>query len=425
MSAITDTPYWWEEAPLSRHDTAPLLPQVDVAIVGAGYAGLSTALHLARGGRSVQVFDRDRPGEGASSRNGGITSGNIRPGKASLIRSFGADRADRIIAEGYAARRWFYDFLEKEPIDAGFRLTGRFCGALSPQDYDRQARGAEALARDYGVDTSAVPKAEVQRYIKTDLYQGGVLRRDIGGVQPAKLHAGLLQLAEAAGAVIQGCCRVEKITRQGDGYLVRTARGTCRAREVVVCTSGYTDHFDRWLRQRLVPVRSRIIATEPLGRDRVGALVPQLMMLTDSRELSYYFRPSPDGERILFGGRDGSVSGDGQVATRHLRAELARVFPELDGIEITHSWFGYVAMNRDMVPRVFGHKGKRYGTSFCGSGVVWAPWVGRKVARQILGEADADTAFDFRPPGLVPTLRGKAWFMPLVFAWKERQDRKL
>lgn len=425
MANIIHDPYWWEDAPLARHDQTALGSKVDVAVIGAGYAGLSVALHLARAGRSVQVFDRDRPGEGASSRNGGITSGNVRPSQASLVKSFGAARAAAITAEGLAARRWFYDFLRNEDMDAGFSLTGRFCGALSAADYEAQARGAEALAREHKIDAFVVPKSEVGTYINTDFYHGGVVRGDIGGVQPAKLHAGLLKLAVQAGVVVQGCCRVEKIGVDADGYLVTTERGSCKAREVVVCTNGYTDHFDRWLRQRVVPVRSRIIATEPLGRRKIQNLVPPLMMLTDSRELSYYFRPSPDGERILFGGRDGTIAGDSEASTRHLVTELERIFPDLVGCGISHSWFGYVAMNRDMVPRVFGHKGRRYATSFCGSGVVWAPWVGYKLALQMLGEQEAQTAFDFRPPGLVPTIRGKAWFMPLVFAWKARQDAKL
>lgn len=426
MSAIpyASTPYWLEAVPLSRHDEAPFLPSVDVAIVGAGFAGMSAALHLARAGRSVQVFDRQRPGEGASSRNGGISSGNIRPSLETLRRQHGTERAAAIVAEGAAARQWLHDFIDAERIDADLQRVGRFSGAMSPKDYDRQARATEAVARAYGVTAYAVPRGEVGNYIATDLYAGGVVRMDIHGLQPAKFHGGLLAKAVEAGAVIQGCCRVESVTGQGEGYLVRTERGDCRAREVIVTTNGYTDAFDRWLRQRLVPVRSRMIATVPLGREAVRRLVPKLMMLTDSRELSYYYRPSPDGERLLFGGRDGSIVGNPSAPTEHLRRELARVFPSLERVELSHSWFGYVAMNRDMVPRVFSRQGKHYGVGFCGSGIVWAPWVGRKIARAVLGETDAGTAFEFRPPGLVPTIAGHAWFMPLIVAFKAWQDRR-
>lgn len=422
--AISNNPYWWDSAPLDRHDALPIVPRVDVAIIGAGYAGMTAALFLARAGRSVQVFDRERPGEGASSRNGGITSGNIRASASTLARRFGADKAADIAKEGALARQWLADFINEEAIDADLQRVGRFSGALSVADYELQARGADALARDLGVEAFAVTKAEVGKYLSTDFYSGGVVRMDIGGLHPAKFHAGLVALATKAGAVVQGCCRVERVKQSGDGYLISSSRGECVARNVIIATNGYTDHFDRWLRQRLVPVRSRIIATVPLGKETVRRLVPQLMMLTDSRELSYYYRPSPDGTRILFGGRDGTVMGESQAPTDHLRRELGRVFPELSSVEISHSWYGYVGMNRDMVPRVFTRDGKRYGTGFCGSGVVWAPWVGKKLADQLVGKPHSGTAFDFRPPGLVPTIAGKSWFMPLVFMIKEWQDRK-
>jgi hypothetical protein len=104
---------------------------------------------------------------------------------------------------------------------------------------------------------------------------------------------------------------------------------------------------------------------------------------------------------------------------------MCKVFPQLEGVGISHSWFGYVAMNRDMVPRIFQHGAVHYATGFCGSGVVWAPWLGFKVAQKILGVPNSESSFDFRPPQFVPTWRGKAWFMPLVFADLERKDRRL
>ncbi len=136
------------------------------------------------------------------------------------------------------------------------------------------------------------------------------------------------------------------------------------------------------MRQRLVPLRSRIIATEDLGEERVRDLVPGLKMLTDTRAMTYYFRPSPDGRRILFGGRDVTSRGDPDSATQRNYAEMCRVFPQLEGVGISHSWFGYVAMNRDMVPRIFQRGAVHYATGFCGSGVVWAPGSASKQRRK-------------------------------------------
>jgi len=147
------------------------------------------------------------------------------------------------------------------------------------------------------------------------------------------------------------------------------------------------------------------------------------MMVSDTRNLSYYYRPSPDGTRILFGGRDGTIAGDTDGPTNRLRETLVELFPELSGTEITHSWFGYVAMNRDMVPRIFSRDGMRYAAGYCGSGVVWARWAGRKAALQVLGQ-DGASALDFRPPPAVPFFNGTPWFMPPYMAWLTLQDRR-
>ncbi|RVU15972.1 NAD(P)/FAD-dependent oxidoreductase [Methylobacterium oryzihabitans] len=415
--------YWWQAAPLTAEPPRPVAPACDVAIVGAGYTGLSAAITLARAGRSVQVFDRLRPGEGASTRNGGITSGNLRLSRAEMVRRFGEARADAVLAEAKAAREDLYAFIAHEGIDCDFRLTGRFAGAATPEDYDGLAREAEHLHRSLGIEAHPVSRAEQRAYIGTDYYHGGNVRMDIGGLHPAKFHAGMLRLARAAGATIHGETAVLGIRPEGTGHEVATARGTVRAGHVIVGTNGYTDAADRWLRRRLVPVRSRIIATAPLSPNLMGELMPPRMMYTETRRLHYYYRPSPDGTRILFGGRDGTVAGDPDWPTANLRRALADIFPTLDGTEISHSWFGHVAMNRDMIPRIFGRRGVRYAAGYCGSGVVWARWAGQKAALQVLGDGAGQSALDFRAPGFVPLMNGKAWFMPGVFAWLSLQDR--
>jgi len=187
--------------------------------------------------------------------------------------------------------------------------------------------------------------------------------------------------------------------------------------------NGYTDRSDPWLRRRFVPVRSRMIATEPLSPNLMGELMPRRMMCGETRKLHYYYRPSPDGTRILFGGRDGTIVGDPNWPAEALRRALVDIFPVLDRTAITHTWFGHVAMNRDMIPRIFGRSGLRYAGGYCGSGVVWARWAGDKAARQILGEPAADSALAFRPPAAVPLFNGRPWFMPAVFAWLTLQDR--
>jgi len=420
MNPIT-TPYWWEAAPLTSLPAVDLPTEVDVLVVGAGYAGLAAALHLARAGRAVLVLDRQQAGAGASTRNGGITSGNIRPSDETLIRKFGVARARAIVAEGKEARDDLRRFIEAEQIDCDYQLSGRFHGVLTRQQYETHARQAEELANTLGVQSYAE-----HRYIGTDLYQGGSVRMDVGGLHPGKFHAGLLQRVQAAGVIVRDSTAVLAIKRHAVGFCIQTAAGTVRAGQVLVCTNGYTNGFDRWLRQRIVPVRSRIIATENLPTALIDRLMPSRMMMSDTRPLHYYYRPAPDGSKILFGGRDGTLSGDTSGPTAHLHAALIGLFPELASVGLTHSWYGYVAMQRDMVPRLFRRDGVLYATGFCGSGVVWARWLGTKAAALLLGDADAGrTAFDFRPPKWVPLLRGTAWFMPAVFAVLQSRERRM
>jgi glycine/D-amino acid oxidase-like deaminating enzyme len=417
-------PYWWLAAPPATLPHTPVLPSIDVAIVGAGYTGLSAAITLARAGRSVQVFDKQRPGEGASTRNGGITSGNLRPSHGELISKFGAARADAIQIESKAAREDLYRFIAEEEIDCDFKMVGRFTGAVTPALYDKQAREAERLAKTLGIEAYAVPRSAQRDILGTSFYHGGSVRMDIGGLHPAKLHAGMLRLALAAGVTVHGETAVQGIRAEGDGFEVATARGTTLARHVIAGPNGYADASDKWVRRRLVPVRSRIIATAPLSANLMGELMPRRMMLSDSRENHFYYRPSPDGTRILFGGRDGTVAGEPAWPTTALQTALVGIFPELRGTELTHSWYGNVAMNRDMVPRIFSHRGIRYAAGYCGSGVVWARWAGQKAAWQILGEESGQSSLDFRPPPAVPLFNGTSWFMPAVFAWMRMKDAR-
>ncbi|NUH64007.1 FAD-binding oxidoreductase [Sulfitobacter sp. S0837] len=416
------TPYWWEAAPVSPVPEVPLEKRVDVAIIGAGYAGLTAGLTLARAGRSVAIYDKQHPGEGASSRNGGITSGNIRLDHATLVKKFGQERADAITLEGKDARQHLYDMITAEGIDCDFAQVGRFGGALGTEDYERMARHAEHLERNLGIESYAVPQAEQHKYIGTDFFRGGSVRMDIGGLHPAKFIAELLRVAQAAGVVVHSDTAVEGIDQEASGFTVRTARGQVQAQQVLICTNGYTDGATPWLRRRIVPVRSRIIATEPLPPELMDKLMPRRMMLNDTRTLGFYFRPSPDGTRILFGGRDGTSLEDPTKPVAYLRRNLLDLFPELEPFAISHTWYGKVAMHRDMIPRIFEKKGMLYATGFCGSGVVWAPWIGRKAAQKILGNTnEAPSAFDFQPPAAIPFYNGKPWFMPF-FMMKYRMD---
>ncbi|MCM2475565.1 FAD-binding oxidoreductase [Rhizobium sp. CG5] len=425
--SVKSTPYWWEDCIIPPQPVRGIDPTCDVVIVGGGYTGLSAAIELARAGQHVQLFDRQALGHAASGRNGGMASGSIRPGRKELVKRFGEARASGIAHEGKAAREDLWRFLKEENIDCDFHLSGLFDGAMTVDEAEELRRHAEFLHRTLGIEAFTVDGSEVKNYIGTDLYVAGLVRKDIGGLQPAKLLAGMIEVASSAGALLHENTAVLGSSTERGGVRVQTARGEVFARKLLVCTDGYTDGFDPWLRKRLVPVRSRIIATEQLSPDVMDRVMPARMMHGDMRKLSYYYRPSPDGTRILFGGRDGTTEGDPIAPTVHLQTELARLFPELAGVGLTHSWFGYVAMHRDMVPRMFSSGHTVYATGYCGSGIVWGRWLGQKAAFKILGDREQSrSAFDFDPPPkAVPFYNGRPWFIPLVYSMYERHDRKM
>jgi glycine/D-amino acid oxidase-like deaminating enzyme len=419
-----DTPYWWEAAPLEHSPQRDLPKRCDAVVVGAGYAGLSAALTLSRAGREVHVLEKDRPGEGASSRNGGIASGNIRISFRKMTQLLGRERARAIYGEGKAAREDLARFILDEGIECGYSLVGRFTGAVRPAHYEGLARESEMLRRELGIEAYVVPRVEQHSEIGSDLYHGGAVRPDIGGLHPGLFHRGMLGRVRSAGAVVHAYTPVEGIRRERDRFEVATPRAKILSRDVVVATNGYTGRKALpWLARRLVPVASQMIATEPLDAEVMERLMPKRRMFGETRNLYHYYRPSPDSTRILFGGRRGGQTDDPDKKMRHLYRYLVQIFPELEGVSISHCWWGYVAMTYDQLPKVAKDDGVYYATGFCGSGVVWARWLGQKAALQVLNDPQGQTAFDDAPLRAIPLYDGRPWFVPASILWYGFKDR--
>ena len=415
-------PYWWDEAPLRDLPERPVRPTSDVVIVGAGYAGLNAALALANAGRSVQVFDKERPGYGASTRNGGFVSGTTHIKLNPLIETIGLEKAKALFQEGIEAQTWLRRFIEDQKIDCGYTRTGRFTGAFRPEDYDHLAREAEAVNKHFARDVKVISKAEQHREIGTDSYHGGVATDGVCALQPARYHFGLLVRALEMGAAVHGQCAVTGFRRDGDGFEIETVRGRVRATHLIVATNGYTDESLPWLRRRLVPVASQIIATERIPKDVMDRLMPKKRMLSDTRNLHPYYRPSPDHTRIIFGGRAGAWSSNAHVKAAALRRTLVSIFPDLADTEISHVWWGNVAFPFDRRPKLTFQDGVHYATGFCGSGTVWASWFGHLAARRILSGNTVTTALGSDPFMSRPFYWGQPWFLPFILGWYRLRD---
>jgi glycine/D-amino acid oxidase-like deaminating enzyme len=419
-----ERPFWWDAAPPTRRaDSVPA--EADVAIIGGGIAGLSTALELARGGARPVVLDREPIGWGASSRNGGALAGAAALGRSRGNLQQAVDPAilTAMVEEAEQSFDDFEQLVEREGLACDYRRTGRFTGAHAPAAMRTLETRAEILNRARPGEAQLVSRADMGAEIATSRYHGGLVVQRAGSLHPGKYVQELARVAEAAGASLHGGVSVEGYTSEGSGFHLRTAAGDIRAGALMVATNGYTGAVTPWQQRRVVPVASYMIATESLGQARVAALLPKLRVYGDTKKVLYYFRPSPDGDRILFGGRASFVQSDTRRAGARLHRFLVHLMPQLAGTRITHAWQGNVAFAFDYLPHVGMHEGVHYALACNGSGVVTMTHLGRQAARQILGRGNRPSAFSRLP---FPTMRGytgRPWFMPLIGGLYRLRDR--
>ena len=421
-ASISHDPYWWDAAPREAKSVVVLPPRCDVAIIGAGYAGLSAALTLARAGRSVVVLETEAPGFGASSRSGGMIGHGHRLSYTKLIERFGAEKARDLIREGIASLEFAKSLITSENIDAQLQVDGRMRGAWTDADFVSMQKEAKALKRDLGMPIDVLSRADVGREMAADCYKGGLLFRAHGGVHPALFQHGLLQRAREAGAIVAGFTPAMAVTRTGDRFMVQTPRGKTDAGAVIAATNGYTGHPTPALARRLVAIPSFLIATEPIGAERVRALIPNGRMIVETREKHLYYRPSPDRSRLVLGGRAAMHPIPLELAAERLTKELLAIFPSLRGTRVSHCWSGNVAMTRSDLPGIGARDGIWYAMGCNGSGVALMPYLGHKVALKILGKPEGRTAFDDIPFAAVPFYSGNAWFRPLLTSWFRARD---
>ena len=424
------SPFWWHDLGSEKAleiAPAPLPEKADVVVVGAGFTGISAALTFIRHGRSVVVLDRGQPGLGASTRNGGICSGNLRVKHAVLKERHGLDHANRIYAEAVDAREDLRQFIENENIDCSLKRSGWLLGAMSQANYETLSREAEALNAIPGHDIEMLPRDQVTAEMNSPRFYGGMLRREIDSFHPARFFAGLLEIAEREGVVICPDRTVMSIDDDGSagGKIVRLAEGSIRAGKVMVATNGYTGRqhaFSQFVRQRLVPVQSAIIVTEKLGRARVGELFPGMRSSSTTAHLSAYFRPTPNGERILLGSRSFDRLQPSRRTVIYLKRLLTDLFPQLHDVGIDYCWLGNVAFTRTHLPAIFTRDDVTYSCGYAGSGTVWARWLGRKAAEECLGMTNSPSVFSGPPPETIPFYDGDPWFMPLVTGYYASRD---
>lgn len=424
--------YW--DTTVTRPPRGPAVEgevRAGVAVIGAGYAGLSAALHLAREGADVAVVEAEGIGWGASGRNGGFACiGGAKAGAATLRRRFGQAGLDEWHGVQRETTRLVADILDRHAIDADVHSReGETSLAHSPRAFAAFAEEAAAARRDYGVTAEVLGPADLAAAGMGGTGFHGGLRIGLGfALNPLKYVLGLAAAARAAGARIHEGSPVEAITREGGDYLLRTARGRLRARKLILATNGYSsEDVPDWMAGRYLPAQSAVLVTRELSAAEIAAQGWSSQgMAYDTRNLLHYFRLMPN-RRFLFGVRGGTGAGpaaQGAMRTR-ARADFEAMFPAWAGVETPHYWSGFVCLTRPLTPYVgpLGDWPDAWaGFGWHGNGVALATWSGRLLAELATGRGRVPAVMA-TPPARFPLGAARRLFLPFAYAWYGLQDR--
>ena len=421
---FTPTPYWWEACTPRAGELVDLPQSARVAIVGGGYAGLSAALELSRHGTDAVVLEANEPGFGASTRNGGAVSGGVNIGKSFTGKTpdLHPDRVQHLLSDACDAFALIDRLIEEEKIDCFWEKPGRFVGAWTQKHFQWQSQRLALLNSAAQSGAFMVPKERQREEIASDYYFGGMVVERSGKLHPALYYQGLLEACRRRGVVVCAKAAVTGLGRSGSAWRVDTSRGTVSAGDVVIATNGYTSNLTPALRRRLLPIASHIIATEPLPQDLARSLIPKGRTLSDTKRVLCYYRMSPGGTRMVFGGRARFTQVDPTVSAPILHRYMTDRFPQLRGIKVTHAWTGNVAFTLDALP----HMGQREGLHYClgcnGSGIAMMTYLGWQTARKIAHAANYACSFDTEEFPDHPLYSGNTWFLPAVGGYYRLRD---
>ncbi len=426
--------YWLTTAEFPTATAGNLPEIVDIAVIGAGYTGLSAARTLARRGAKVAVLESETIGWGASSRNGGMVLTGMKLGVNQLISMYGRELTQRMYAASLASMDCVEQIVQEDKIACDFSRCGHLEVACKQKHFDDYARQAEVIASEFNHTLRVMQKHELSSEIGSTIYYGGMVDEVSAGCNPAQYVAGLARAAMKAGAEIFERARVQTIlrdSRQGElGWKLATSRGPLWAHEVFVGTSGYTGPATPALQKKIIPIGSFIITTEVLPEKLAHELSPHNRMIYDSKNYLYYYRLTPD-RRMLFGGRAAFFPETGQTVRRSaeiLRRGMIEVYPQLSDAKIDYVWGGTLDFAFDIMPHAGQLDGMYYAVGYAGHGVAMATYQGQKIAELMAadrtGEDKPENPFVGIPfPGAPLGLyNGNPWFLPLAGAWYKFLD---
>ena len=437
--------YWVASAGHFPDDDGPVAADmdVDVAIVGAGFTGLATALFLAREqGIQAVVLEANHSAWGCTSRNGGQgqnASGRLY--RSQWIQRWGKQTALQLDAEIREGFQTFKNLVAEIPCDP--QPGGHLYIAHRAKKLEFLRNEGQVMREVFGYDTHLLGADEVRQHYVNDAECCGALHEPDGiGVHPLKLAFGYQRLARQLGVKVHTASPVMAMeTRQGIHYL-KTPSGTVRARAVGFATGGYTSNgLHKSLDAKIMPILSNSLVTRVLTEQELAATnFKTHQVITDTRTLRFYYRKLPDN-RVQIGSRSAITGADAPnpVHMAKLVDGLHRKFPALQGIQIDYSWWGWVDVSHDMMPRIMQPNPREsvfYALGYGGNGVSFSAHAGRRMAQRIAGKADRVFALpiydsELQYPNAFNLVRSRAlapfrrWGQRFLYQWYHLRDERL
>jgi len=373
---------------------------VDVAIIGGGYTGLSTALHCAQKGLSANVLEAKRIGYGGSGRNVGLVNAGVWHPPDKVRKALGAVYGPRFVARFGAAPQKVFDLIERHQIRCEMTRSGTIHAAHAPSGLsDLAARHAEW--QRLGAPVRLLDREEMAQMTGTHKFHGGLLDQRAGTVNPMGYCRGLARAARGAGARITTGVSATALHKQGGGWHVETDRGVVRARTVVLATNAYTDALWPGLQRSFTMVNYFQLATEPLGA-RVHHILPDRQGLWDTGRILFSLRRDC-ADRLIIGSM-GKVLGAAKtgISQRWARKTLARLFPDLGTVTFGQAWHGQIAMTPDHLPRVsILDEGLYAAIGYNGRGITTGTIFGEAIAELLTGADPTDLPLPLSQPQTV------------------------
>jgi len=359
--------------------------EADVAVIGAGFTGLSAALELRARGFSVAVLDRGPVGWGATGRNGGQICTGYSPGMGKFERALGKEAAKACFAMAEEAKGLIRERAAAHDIACDLQWGYLLCAPKQGQ-LAELAEHQDELARYGYSDTEMLDKAALEQRLSTKAYQGALRDPGSGHFHPLNYALGLARALRRAGGAIFELSAVTKI-EDGARPLVTTARGEVRARFVILACNAYLDGLVPRIQHRVMPVASYVIATEPLGEARARALIRHDEAVADANFVVDYFRLTAD-RRLLFGGRCSYSGVHPKDLGASMRPRVLRIFPQLQDARIDYAWGGHIGITHNRLPDA-GRIGANvyYTQGYSGQGVALSGLFGKLMAEAVSGEA--------------------------------------